>query len=413
MVKQSVLDMGRFFTRERFGKPQILAAALLLVFVGECGWLTAHENPAMTSPEEFMRAQEGLSQWRGGPVAGSPDAAKPLAGSFPLRAPVFDSEHSPLWYLAGSLPLAVLRVNPDTVAGLWLTRAPYVMIGALLGASLWYVSRRLYGNAGGYVALALYCFSPAALRSSAQWGSQPNVAGAWGTFGAVFTAIAVSHTLYAPREVVLWNWRRILLLGVSLALAIGSQFSLAIVLPFLIAFMLYLAPERMAAAVAIFSAALGVAILLLFASCFFHPVLFFGEMTNARFFDGSGHALAMRGAYLQFVKELAAAGPVLVVLVPGALLAYFGWRRSRYFGNSAPLILASLFALLRVASPHAAESVFTLLAVTFLFVFVAGIASDLLETKARELVMALLVGLVAANAVWNLIGLGRIAHGIH
>jgi len=31
----------------------------------------------------------------------------------------------------------------------------------MLGGSLWYVARRLYGNAGGYIALALYCFSPA------------------------------------------------------------------------------------------------------------------------------------------------------------------------------------------------------------------------------------------------------------
>jgi hypothetical protein len=61
-----------------------------------------------------------------------------------------------------------------------------------------------------------------------------------------------------------------------------------------------------------------------------------------------------------------------------------------------------------VASPHAPESVFTLLAVIFLFVFVAGIAADLLETKGRELSLALIVGLVAANAVWNLIGLARL-----
>jgi len=404
--------MSRFFTRERFGTPQILAGALLFVFVAECGWLIAHESPSIISPEEYTRVQAGLAQWRGGGVAGTPAVAKQLAGDLPMRAPVFDSEHSPLWYLIGSLPVAIFRVNPGSVAGLWLTRAPYLMIGTLLGASLWYVSRRLYGNAGGYIALALYCFSPAVLRSSALWFSQPHVAGAWGTFGAVFTAIAVSHTLYAPREVVLWNWRRILLLGVSLALAIGSQFSLAIILPLLMAFMLYLAPERKAAALVIFLAALAVAVLLLFASYFFYPPLFWHGITNAIFFDASGHALAMPGAYLQFVKELAAAGPVLVVVVPAALASYAGWRRSRYFGNSAPLIFAALFALLRVVSPHAAESGFTLLAALFLFVFVAGIAADLLETKGRDLATALIVGLVAANAAWNVIGLARIEHNM-
>ena len=96
----------------------------------------------------------------------------------------------------------------------------------MLGASLWYVARRLYGNAGGYIALALYCFSPAMIVNAAGAQSLGEMGAVWGAFGTVFTAIAVAHTLYAPREVVLWNWRRILLLGLSLALAAGNQFSL-------------------------------------------------------------------------------------------------------------------------------------------------------------------------------------------
>src|SRR5205814_6804343 len=179
---------------------------------------------------------------------------------------------------------------PNSAAWVWLTRMPYILFGALLGASVWYVSRRLYGNAGGYIALTLYCFSPAVIRASTLWFSQPNIAGTWGAFGAVFTAIAVSHTLYAPREVVLWNWRRILLLGVSLTLAIGSQFSLAIILLVLVGFMFYLAPERKTAALAIFTAALGVAILLLFASYFFHAGLLWHGITSAIFLDASGRA---------------------------------------------------------------------------------------------------------------------------
>ena len=81
---------------------------------------------------------------------------------------------------------------------------------------------------------------------------------AWGAFGAIFTAIAVAHTLYAPREVVLWNWRRIMLLGLSLALAVGSQFSLIVVVPVALAFMLYLAPTRRMAALAIWAVACGI-----------------------------------------------------------------------------------------------------------------------------------------------------------
>jgi hypothetical protein len=410
MVKQSVLVTSRFFTRERFGKPQILAAMLLLVFLAECGWLIAHEGPGSISAEEYSRVGEGLAQWHGKLVAGTPTGPEG-SGAIRMRGNAYDSEHAPLWYLVESAPLAVFRINLDSRFGLWLSRLPYVLIGGLLGASLWYVSRRLYGNAGGYIALALYCFSPAVLRSSSLWVSEPNVVGAWGTFGAVFTAIAVSHTLYAPREVVLWNWRRILLLGISLAVAIGSQFSLAIILPLLLIFMFYLAPERKGSAFAIFTAALGVAIILIFASYFFHPLLFWRGITNGVFLDASGHALAMSGAYLQLGKELIAAGPILALLVPSALVTYVAWPRSRYFGNAAPAILALLFLILRVASPHNPESVFTLLAVIFLFVFVAGIAADLLETKARELTLALLVGLLTANAVWNLIGLFRIRRG--
>src|SRR2546430_5928036 len=53
--------------------------------------------------------------------------------------------------------------------------------------------------------------------------------------------IAVAHTLYAPREVVLWNWRRIVLLGISLSIAVGSQFSMIVVVPLALAFLLYVA----------------------------------------------------------------------------------------------------------------------------------------------------------------------------
>src|SRR5678816_4939948 len=124
----------------------------------------------------------------------------------------------------------------------WLARSPYFVFGLLLGASLWYVSRRLFGNAGGYIALALYCFSPAMIiTTSAGSFVEPEMGSVWASFGAVFTAIAVAHTLYAPREVVLWNRRRIALLALSLARAVGSQFSLVILLPLTLGFMLWVA----------------------------------------------------------------------------------------------------------------------------------------------------------------------------
>ena len=401
--------MRKLFSRERFGKPQVLAGLLLLIFVAECGWLLAHSAPNMESAEEVVRVHEGLEQWHGHGIAGTPamqpDAAPEWAG---LRSNEYDPDHSPLWYLIGSAPVAVLGVAPYSTFGLWLTHAPYVVFGVLLGASAWYVSRRLYGNAGGYIALALYCFSPAVVRSSALWVAPPDIAAAWGTFGAVFTAIAVSHTLYAPREVVLWNWRRIVLLGISLALAVGSQLSLALIIPALLVFMLYLAPARKSAALVILLGACAAALVLLFAAYFFHPGVFWQSLRHARLLTITTAALGMKGAYLQVLKEIASSGPVLVVLVPAALGIFILWGRSRYFGNTAPLLIALLFMALRMASPHDPDSVFSLIGAVFLFVFVAGIMADLLETKGRELTAAVLTGLLAANALWNLIGLARI-----
>src|SRR5207245_6182093 len=139
--------------------------------------------------------------------------------------------------------------------------APYLLFGLLLGASLWYVARRLYGNEGGFVALTLYCFSPGIIRATAVWAAEPEIGAVWGAFGAIFTGIAVAHTLYAPREVVLWNWRRIVLLGVALTMGIGCQYSLIILVPMVLGFMLYLAPERSGAAVAIWASACVIALL--------------------------------------------------------------------------------------------------------------------------------------------------------
>jgi hypothetical protein len=409
MVKQTVLPMSGIFSSQRFGKPQIFAAALLLVFVGQCAWLIAHEYLNATGEDELARIEEGLTQWHGRGIAGTPTIRISLAPA-PEENELYDPHHSPLWSLIAAAPLAIFHIPPDSSPWLWLTRAPYVLFGTLLGASLWYVARRLYGNAGGYIALTLYCFSPAVIRSCALWVAEPDVAGAWGTFGAVFTAIAVSHTLYAPREVVLWNWRRIVLLGVSLTLAVGSQFGLAVVTPVLLAFMLYLAPDRKRAVVAILASACLIALLLLFASYFFHSALFLQGFKHARFVDINWRSLAMLGAYKQLVKEVAASGPVLILLVPAALVVFLVWPRARYFGNAAPLIMAFLFLLQRVLSPHTAGSVFGMTAVLFLFVFIAGIIADLLENKSLESLSAVLVGLVAANALWDLVGLARIGH---
>jgi hypothetical protein len=199
-----------------------------------------------------------------------------------------------------------------------------------------------------------------------------------------------------------------MLLGISLALAVGSQFSLAIIIPVLLVFMLYVAWERSAAALAILGAACTVGLALLFSSYFLHARLFWQSLAYARWLDVSGQALAMKGAWLLVLKEAAASGPVLVLLAPAALVAYVAWRRTRYFGNTAPLLVGLLFLGLRAASPHEADSIYALIGIVFMFLFIAGIAADFLETRFHETAFAVLAGLLGANAVWNLIGLARI-----
>jgi len=219
----------------------------------------------------------------------------------------------------------------------------------------------------------------------------------------------VAHTLYAPREVVLWNWRRIVLLGLSLALAVGSQFSLVMVLPAALAFMLYLAPTRRMAALAIWAVACGIALLLGYASYFFHARAFWQGIRHATFCGISWKAYAMPKAYLQLLAQLGQSSPALVVALPVALITYFGWPRARYFGNTAPLLVAAVFLLLGLGTPHYPGLGFQLMAVPFLFVFVAGIAADLLETRYHEIAVAAIAGLLVANAAWNLWELARIS----
>jgi hypothetical protein len=374
---------------------------------------------------EVFRIREGLGQWRGEWIAGTPYGAGPEQGNLPpgrvesgwvepgwVDNDGYDSNHSALWYLIASAPLLV---RPGAVPGDghlgWLTRAPYLVFGVLLGASLWYVSRRLYGNAGGYIALALYCFSPAMIRASALWFAQPETGAAWGAFGAIFTAIAVAHTLYAPREVVLWNWRRILLLGVSLALAVGCQFSLIVALPLALGFMLYVAPARRAAGALIWAAACATGLLFLFASYFFHGRAFWQAVRHASFLGITSRAFAMPQAYQHMLWELRESSPALMIALTVALIAYIVWPRARYFGNTAPLLVAGFFLVLRVGSPHYPGLGFQLMAAPFLFVFVAGILSDLLETRQHALVLACLGALLAANGLWSVWELARAVRG--
>ena len=413
--------MNRFFTRERFGRPQFLSGLLLLAFFAQSAWLVNLQLRGTSSeePQEQARISEGWRQWHGQGVAGAPfaDDHPPAFTETETETSTdgFDTERSPLLYIVSAAPLLAwpeARLDADWASyWRWLPHLPFLVCGMFLGASLWYVARRLCGNRGGYVALTFYCFSPAMIQASALWHTEPEIVAAWGAFGTIFTAIAVAHTLYAPREVVLWNWRRIVLLGISLALAVGSQFSMIVVAPVALILMLYVAPIRREAALVIWSAGCVAGLALLFAMYFFHPRTFWEGVRHGSFWGATWRGFVVLGVYRQVLAQIGRACPALSVALPVALVAYAWWPRARYFGNTAPLLLAVLFVGLGMAHPHVAGTGFLLGAIPFLLIFVAGVLADLMETGARLLVTACVWGMLGAYAMWSLMALARVPAG--
>jgi hypothetical protein len=414
MVKHMVHAMPPFFTRERFGRPQFLAGALLLAFVAQALWLIHSEMTASEFPGTLERARiiAGSRQLQAIDIAGAPyPEPPPLPAEISHDAQGFDPQHSPLLPLVTAAPLLVVPRSLLNSTWRWLPRIPFLAFGAFLGASLWYVARRLCGNAGGFLALTLYCFSPAVIQASAVWHTEPEILAAWGSFGAIFTAVAVAHTLYAPREVVLWNWRRIVLLGISLAIAVGSQFSMIIVVPVALALMLYVAPVRRAAAFVIWTAASLVALALLFATYFFHPHIFLEAMRHASFWGATWRSFTVLAVYREVAREILRACPALALLLPVAIATYIAWPRSRYFGNTAPGLIALLFIALGMAHPDQAGAGFLIASIPFLLIFVSGTIADLMETQYSQLIKAAVWALVAADILWTLQKLAQVPKG--
>jgi len=412
--------MRPYFTRERFGLSQFLAGLLLLAFLAQAIWLVHAELQGAEGPDtrEAIRIGEGWKQLHHRGIAAAPmtqDEGAAVQDPFAETDEAgYDTEHSPLLYLISAAPLLAWPrdFSADSVAyWRWLPRLPFLACGLFLGASLWYVARRLCGNTGGFIALTLYCFSPSLIQACAAWHTEPEIVAAWGAFGTVFTAIAVAHTLYAPREVVLWNWRRIVLLGVSLVIAIGSQFSFLVLVPMALGFLLYVAPVRMRAGFVIWIAACPVAIVLLFATYFFHPHAFARGVQHADFWGATWRGFTVFGVYKEVARQIARACPALALALPVAIVTYALWRRTRYFGNTSPLLVAVAFVLLGMAHPHSAGAGFLLAAVPFLFVFVSGVLADLLETTYRPVIAACILMLLLTYIARTVLALAQVPAG--
>ncbi len=384
----------------RFGRPQKIAALILLFFLAETIFLAGR---APLNESDYRYALCGREMW---------EKPVPIPGYFTTCGNM--QGDGSLAYRAAGLPLSIyvtgLRigswidakrsgtadaVNPvggsvydlrhQIVGTRYLLRMPFALAAALLGAGLWWVSRRLFGNIAGAFALGLYCVSPMVLRAA----TTPNneILAAWGLFAVVYTAIGIGHAMYGPSR----KWRpRILLFTIALGFTACAHLLAAVFgLVASAAFLLYVAERRRTAVLPLLLLSSFGALCIVFASYTFRLGLF-----TYIFTAGAGRFTLSEVPPLEFVRDPL---QLAIAAVAGvALVLYFAVRRSRYFGNTAPLLVT--LGLLPIVSTQV-QTRPVLWAVPFLLTFVAGVLADAIETPQRKLFLAVMVTAWLAQAV--------------
>jgi hypothetical protein len=374
---------GHHLRRFRFDRPQQIAALLLLLLMAQCLRQIAR-TPLTDSDYQYARC--GREIW---------ERPSPIAGYFTSCGNIHDGV---LAYRMAGLPLSLQRLiaGQSSETSTWemrhelsyvqfLLRFPFTIAALLLGGALWWVTRRLFGNAGGFVALAFYCVSPAIVAA----GSQPNaeITTALGIFATLYTAIGVAHAMQGPRR----KWRpRIVLLAAALALVAASHSAaLLLTLPLALVFMIYLAERnRTAVPMVMIAGTLG-AFLLLFACYAFHP-----DALTYYFRSGAGRIGVSTVAARAHLFSFGNAG--IAIALAAAAVLYVITRRSRYFGNTTPLLIALCFL------PLVTTGVFGqpwLWALPFLMTFVGGVFADALETRHGRIFRWAVIAMVALQAV--------------
>jgi hypothetical protein len=310
---------------------------------------------------------------------------------------------------AASSPATTLfarAFSPGAASPVWTARLPFMLAGILLGASLWYVARRLYGNTGGYIALMLYAFSPTMIAYSAR--IHPQIVAAWSFFGCIFTAIAVAHTLYAPRAVFFWNRKRIVLLGIAIGLGAGVQFSTVLAVVLGLAFMLFLVPERRPAALAIMAAGAALGMVILWIVNGFSVSRVQVQLSRGSISGPELPMLFSASAWRMIAVLVLRNGPGLMLLLLIAAGALAVWPRTRFFGNLAPLLVALALIVSGLTFPAADGFSFWLMALPFLFVFAAGVWADLLQSQRAPMALGILLAALAGQVYFSLDGLWRV-----
>ena len=392
--------------RFRFNRPQQIAAGLLALFLLQGLWLTSRQP---LTEQDYQYARCGRETW---------EKASPLAGYYTSCGNIHDGI---LAYRLAGLPLTLnllaeraldlARKPEDRVVQqggelstwelrhqmthvLLLLRLPFLGAACMLGGCLWWVARRLYGNLGGYTALALYCFCPAVLRSTVH--PNPDILAALGVFGGVYTAIGVAHALQGPRR----KWRpRIVLLTLILAAAAASHIAALAVAALLgLALMLWVAEGHRSLALPILLFTSFGALVFVFACYGFSPDAFSYLFRSAAGFLWVSLVPAQR-----FFTTFAETG--IVIAAGAALVVYLGARRSRYFGNTAPLVCALVCMVLMMTG---ATGTPWLWSIPFLLTFIGGVFADACESTRPRLALAAagaIVGLQAVLCVLSLSGL--------
>jgi hypothetical protein len=373
----------------QFKRPQKLAALLLLMLLAQCLWVF-HRQTLTERDYDFARC--GREMW---------EKPNPLAGYFTTCGNIHDGT---LAYRIAGLPLTLQRLlagqSDDTSTWemrheltyvLALLHIGFVLTGIFLGGALWWVTRRLYGNPGGFIALAFYCFCPQVIHAC----TYPNneILSAFGLFAALYTAMGVAHAMQGPPR----KWRsRIVLLTLTFAFTATSHVA-AFLLVILLStgFMVYLAVGRRAYILPIMMTASIGTLLLVFASYDFSPDAF-----SYFFRSGAGRIWFSLGPAGHWFLSLQNSAIALAAVT--CLLLYLPTRRSRYFGNTVPLFLAVLFFLL-VTPGISSEP--TLWALPFLFTFISGVFADFLETKYRRVFIGVAAALLVLEAALSIFSL--------
>ena len=383
--------------RFRFNLPQRIAAGMLALFLIQGLWLAGHQT---MSDRDYQYARCGREMWE-----------RPWAvpGYFTTCGNIHDGV---LGYRLAGLPLTLnlwvergldlFRKPEDRVVQtngelstwelrhqlrhvLLLERLPFLLAGAVLGAGLWWVTRRLYGNRGGYTALALYCFSPALLKGCLAPNAE--ILAALGVYGGVYTCIGVAHAMQGPRR----KWRpRIVLLTAAFGLAAASHIAALTVVAVLgLAFMLWVAEGRRSQVLPVVLIAAAGALLLVFACYGCSP-----DACSYVFHSAAGFLWVSLDPARRFFSALPNAG--ITVASAAAAVLYLGTGKSRYFGNTAPLLcFLMLIALVMTGAPGAPW----LWAVPFLLTFVGGVFADAYEGPRGRLAMAAAGAIVLLQVV--------------